>query len=273
MHNNTTEVESNNFPAADYENPICSQIESGAAFMGNPSFEFGSTVPVKRSSYLKKLKPLPAKVSCFSDEDLRAKANCAQKSVQRDLLLGSNEYNRLQICGRLNSPRSSPKHSTDFFVQKDSVFYGNSNKLKDPVSILRPGSRSCEWGREHEAEDSKNDDANLADGKGSLTKAHNSSACVAVSVTSPLATPREPGKFVTRSKWTHSVQIGGQFIKTRTSSQISGFPRSWRQLQLGEDRVRAGVLLEEGGELPTRTLERLGSLQTVSIKPPIRFDV
>ena len=77
--------------------------------------------------------------------------------------------------------------------------------------------------------------------------------------------PKDLGKYVTRSKWINSGDSRGRSVKPRGSLSVVLFSRSSRRQLTVREESEGGVMLEEGGELPTRTLERLSSLETVGL--------
>ena len=260
-------------PVSDFENPISfNYMESSAEL--NPSFDDGQS----RLNSLKKLKPLPLQNGKYKSPSTRipessiTECSCINSGAQHIRRASSSSVcspTQILHSGYLVDSGKGHSHCN---ADTDS----KNCKFKDPVSILRIPFRAGDRSEDEQENNSicvgstvkseKKADSEIIGTNDRLSRRRHSAAA-AISCSFPETTPRDLGKYVTRSKWISSGEnenVRGKIVRPRGSLSVGLFSRSTkRQLQLREKSD--GVLLEEGGELPTRTLERLASLETVSI--------
>uniref|UniRef100_A0A7S0N255 Uncharacterized protein n=1 Tax=Cryptomonas curvata TaxID=233186 RepID=A0A7S0N255_9CRYP len=293
---------------SDFENPSpCYLMESGAAL--NPSVELGETslarLPQTSKAFdLRNWRPLPPLLfqptnyaHTVSQVPLEPTVGIASLSYDLSSFKGGSAFGAQAMeslmCSRENLADTevskmelghdltahsgsrnnicSPHISSSFFDQHQREDW-KIGKQRDPVSILRPGHRVGEPDSSTGSlsQHSKHIDAMCAVESSDVPSMGRRQSTAPVNCSSPVLTPREPGRYVTHSQWinhgpkTHlpdprSITHMRRFSRTRGGCSIYG---QEDDTVTGLD-AKGGVLLEEEGELPTRTLERLASLETV----------
>jgi hypothetical protein len=302
---------------SDFENPSsCYLMESGAAL--NPSVELGETsmasLPqISKAFDLRNWKPLPPLLlaptniaDMVSQPPLQqqiATVEIANLSYNLSSFKGTPALGALAteslVCSQENlADPEAPEMELGHDLAADSgsgspnlsaIFLENHQreewkicKQRDPVSILRPGPRIGELDSNagSSSQRSKYIDAVCAVENSEEPSMVRRQSTAPVNCSSPVLTPREPGRYVTHSQWinhgpkTYLPDPRSSPHMRRSSRARSGC--STHQIGHEDDSVtglglKGGVLLEEEGELPTRTLERLASLETVRIFWPLHL--